>query len=402
MVLILDTQTTLTSGERRAILALGSLYSFRMLGLFMVLPVLGIYAVDLPGATPEKLGIALGAYGLTQACLQLPLGWLSDRIGRLPIVVAGLCLFIAGSLVAAGAETIHGIIAGRFLQGAGAIAAALTALAADSTRESQRTKAMAVIGASVGLSFVMAIVLGPVIASSLGLQGVFLVTAALGAVGLVIVLTVLPKNAPKAAAIADGDWAADHVFGGRLPVLYASVFLLHGLMMATFLIIPATLVDTFHFAASEHWKIYLLTVVLSIPPALLIMRMGRGGEDPRSALSLAIIALVGGILVALLAPNLTTVGVGLCFMFVGINALEAILPATVTRVAPGRLRGTALGIFATCQFLGIFVGGALAGFILSAGGSQAVAILAGILAVAWLIALWRRPFTPVIAAVFHE
>ena len=400
--MILDTQTTLTSGERRAILALGSLYSFRMLGLFMVLPVLGIYAVDLPGATPQKLGIALGAYGLTQACLQLPLGWLSDRIGRLPIVVAGLCLFIAGSLVAAGAETIHGIIAGRFLQGAGAIAAALTALAADSTRESQRTKAMAVIGASVGLSFVMAIVLGPVIASSLGLQGVFLVTAALGAVGLVIVLTVLPKNAPKAAAIADGDWAADHVFGGRLPVLYASVFLLHGLMMATFLIIPATLVNTFDFAASEHWKIYLLTVVLSIPPALLIMRMGRGGEDPRSALSLAIIALVGGILVALLAPNLTTVGVGLCFMFVGINALEAILPATVTRVAPGRLRGTALGIFATCQFLGIFVGGALAGFILSTGGSQAVAGLAGFLALAWLIALWRRPFTPVIAAVFHE
>ena len=398
----MDTQTTLTSGERRAILALGSLYSFRMLGLFMVLPVLGIYAVDLPGATPEKLGIALGAYGLTQACLQLPLGWLSDRIGRLPIVVAGLCLFIAGSLVAAGAETIHGIIAGRFLQGAGAIAAALTALAADSTRESQRTKAMAVIGASVGLSFVMAIVLGPVIASSLGLQGVFLVTAALGAVGLVIVLTVLPKNAPKAAAIADGDWAADHVFGGRLPVLYASVFLLHGLMMATFLIIPATLVNTFDFAASEHWKIYLLTVVLSIPPALFIMRMGRGGEDPRSALSLAIVSLVGGILVALLAPNLTTVGVGLCFMFLGINALEAILPATVTRVAPGRLRGTALGIFATCQFLGIFVGGAIAGLILSAGGSQAVSILVGLLALAWLIALWRRPFTQVITAVSHE
>lgn len=400
--MILDTQTTLTSGERRAILALGSLYSFRMLGLFMVLPVLGIYAVDLPGATPQKLGIALGAYGLTQACLQLPLGWLSDRIGRLPIVVAGLCLFIAGSLVAAAAETIHGIIAGRFLQGAGAIAAALTALAADSTRESQRTKAMAVIGASVGLSFVMAIVLGPVIASSLGLQGVFLVTAALGAVGLVIVLTVLPKNAPKAAAIADGDWAADHVFGGRLPVLYASVFLLHGLMMATFLIIPATLVNTFDFAASEHWKIYLLTVVLSIPPALFIMRMGRGGEDPRSALSLAIVSLVGGILVALLAPNLTTVGVGLCFMFLGINALEAILPATVTRVAPGRLRGTALGIFATCQFLGIFVGGAIAGLILSAGGSQAVSILVGLLALVWLIALWRRPFTQVITAVSHE
>ncbi|MBT6039901.1 MFS transporter [Luminiphilus sp.] len=398
----MNTQNTLTSSERRAILALGSLYSFRMLGLFMVLPVLGIYAVDLPGATPEKLGIALGAYGLTQACLQLPLGWLSDRIGRLPIVIVGLCLFIAGSLVAAAADTIHGIIAGRFLQGAGAIAAALTALAADSTRESQRTKAMAVIGASVGLSFVLAIVLGPVIAASLGLQGVFLVTAGLGAIGLVIVLTLLPKNMPKAAAIADGDWAVDHVFGGTLPVLYASVFLLHGLMMATFLIIPGALVNAFAFAAGDHWIIYLLTVVLSIPPALLIMRMGRSGEDPRSALSWAIVSLIGGILMALLAPNLMTVGAGLWLMFVGINALEAILPATVTRVAPGRLRGTALGIFASCQFLGIFVGGALAGFILSAGGSQAVAILASFCALVWLTVLWLKPFTPVIAVVSNE
>ena len=398
----MNTQNTLTFSERRAILALGSLYSFRMLGLFMVLPVLGIYAVDLPGATPEKLGIALGAYGLTQACLQLPLGWLSDRIGRLPIVIVGLCLFIAGSLVAAAADTIHGIIAGRFLQGAGAIAAALTALAADSTRESQRTKAMAVIGASVGLSFVLAIVLGPVIAASLGLQGVFLVTAGLGAIGLVIVLTLLPKNMPKAAAIADGDWAVDHVFGGTLPVLYASVFLLHGLMMATFLIIPDALVNAFAFAAGDHWIIYLLTVMLSIPPALLIMRMGRGGEDPRWALSWAIVSLIGGILMALLAPNLMTVGAGLWLMFVGINALEAILPATVTRVAPGRLRGTALGIFASCQFLGIFVGGALAGFILSAGGSQAVAILASFCALVWLSVLWLKPFTPVIAVVSNE
>ena len=398
----MNTQNTLTFSERRAILALGSLYSFRMLGLFMVLPVLGIYAVDLPGATPEKLGIALGAYGLTQACLQLPLGWLSDRIGRLPIVIVGLCLFIAGSLVAAAADTIHGIIAGRFLQGAGAIAAALTALAADSTRESQRTKAMAVIGASVGLSFVLAIVLGPVIAASLGLQGVFLVTAGLGAIGLVIVLTLLPKNMPKAAAIADGDWAVDHVFGGTLPVLYASVFLLHGLMMATFLIIPGALVNAFAFAAGDHWIIYLLTVMLSIPPALLIMRMGRSGEDPRWALSWAIVSLIGGILMALLAPNLMTVGAGLWLMFVGINALEAILPATVTRVAPGRLRGTALGIFASCQFLGIFVGGALAGFILSAGGSQAVAILASFCALVWLSVLWLKPFTPVIAVVSNE
>ena len=162
-----------TPDERKAILTLGSLYSFRMLGLFMVLPVLGLYAVDMPGATPETLGIALGAYGLTQAILQLPLGWLSDRIGRRPVVIGGLLLFIGGSFIAALAESIYGIIAGRFVQGCGAIAAALAALAADYTRDSQRTKAMAIIGASVGVSFVLAIVLGPAIASRFGLGAVF-------------------------------------------------------------------------------------------------------------------------------------------------------------------------------------------------------------------------------------
>lgn len=395
-------ENTLTSGERRAILALGSLYSFRMLGLFMVLPVLGIYAVDLPGTTPEKLGIALGAYGLTQACLQLPLGWLSDRIGRRPVVIGGLLLFILGSLVAANAESINGIIAGRFLQGAGAIAAALTALAADSTRESQRTKAMAVIGASVGLSFVLAIVLGPVIAALMGLQGVFLVTACLGTLGLVIVLTLMPRNPAKGAAIADGDWAADHVFGGRLPVLYASIFLLHALMMATFLIVPAALVNTWDVPAGQHWAIYLVTVLLSIPPALLIMRMGRGDGDPRSALTLAIIALVAGVLLALLGPSLMALGVGLWLMFTGINALEALLPATVTRLAPGRLRGTALGIFASCQFMGIFAGGAAAGAVVGQGGIAAVAGITALCTLCWLGALWYRPLVPVLAVISDE
>ena len=271
----MNNKNPLTSGEQRAIVALGSLYSFRMLGLFMVLPVLGIYAADLPGASPEKLGIALGAYGLTQACLQLPLGWLSDRIGRRPVVIGGLMLFIAGSLVAAAAESINGIIIGRFLQGAGAIAAALTAMAADVTRESQRTKAMAVIGASVGLSFVLAIVLGPVIASAMGLQGVFLVTACLGTLGLVIVLTLLPRTAASGAVVADGDWAVDHVFGGRLPVLYGSIFLLHGLMMATFLIVPAALVDQWQLPADDHWAIYLLTVVLSVVLPLLVKQLAE-------------------------------------------------------------------------------------------------------------------------------
>ena len=398
----MNNKNPLTSGEQRAIVALGSLYSFRMLGLFMVLPVLGIYAADLPGASPEKLGIALGAYGLTQACLQLPLGWLSDRIGRRPVVIGGLLLFIAGSLVAAAAESINGIIIGRFLQGAGAIAAALTAMAADVTRESQRTKAMAVIGASVGLSFVLAIVLGPVIASAMGLQGVFLVTACLGTLGLVIVLTLLPRTAASGAVVADGDWAVDHVFGGRLPVLYGSIFLLHGLMMATFLIVPAALVDQWQLPADDHWAIYLLTVVLSVPPALLVMRMGRGHRDPRPALTVAIAALISGVLLALLAPSLIALGVGLWLMFAGINSLEALLPATVTRLAPGRLRGTALGIFAACQCLGIFVVGAAAGAAVALGGSSAVAAIAASSTFIWLAALWLRPLVPVLATTSGE
>ena len=389
----------LLPSERRAIIALGSLYSFRMLGLFMVLPVLGIYALELPGATPEKLGLALGAYGLTQACLQLPLGWLSDRIGRLPVVIGGLCVFILGSAVAAAAESINGIILGRFLQGAGAIAAALTALAADSTRETQRTKAMAVIGASVGLSFVLAIILGPIIAANLGLQGVFLVTAGLGAVGLLLALLLLPRQASRTASIADGDWAVGHVFGGGLPMLYASIFLLHAMMMATFLIVPGALVETLALPAEKHWVLYLGTVVVSIPPALLIMRRGRGREDPRMAVGVAVLALVSGVLLALQLASLWWVALGLALMFTGINALEAILPATVTRLAPGRLRGTALGLFASCQFLGIFCGGAVGGAVLAAGGRDALAVLAAGCALVWLLALGLRRLVPATVTV---
>ena len=390
----MNSTDALLPAERRAILALGSLYSFRMLGLFMVLPVLGVYALELPGATPEKLGLALGAYGLTQACLQLPLGWLSDRIGRRPVVIGGLCLFILGSGVAASADTINGIIVGRFLQGAGAIAAALTALAADSTRESQRTKAMAVIGASVGLSFVLAIILGPIIAAKLGLQGVFLVTAGLGTLGLVFVLVVLPRNPPKDASIADGDWAVGHVFGGGLPVLYASIFLLHAMMMATFLIVPSGLVETLALPADRHWVLYLGTVLISIPPALLIMRRGRGDEDPRLAIGIGVLTLALGVLLALQLASLWGVALGLALMFTGINALEAILPATVTRLAPGRLRGTALGLFASCQFLGIFCGGAVGGAVLEAGGSEALGALAAGCCAIWLLTLVLRRLVP--------
>ena len=394
--------TSFTPDERKAILTLGSLYSFRMLGLFMVLPVLGLYAADMPGATPETLGIALGAYGLTQAMLQLPLGWLSDRIGRRPVVIGGLLLFIGGSFIAASAESIYGIIAGRFIQGGGAIAAALAALAADYTRDSQRTKAMAVIGASVGISFVLAIVLGPAVASRLGLGAVFLFTACLGLIGLIIVLVALPAVPENSPSAVQGEWEVAHVLGGGLPVLYLSVFLLHGLMMAAFLIAPKALTDGLGIPPAQHSILYLVTVMLSIVPALFIMKKGRDAADPRLPIMVAIVPFSLGVVLVIHGASLWLVVAGFILLFTGINALEALLPATVSRLAPGKRRGTAMGCFATSQFLGIFVGGTAGGVVLGAGGASGVLLLVVCCLCLWAVLLWMRPLLVANPANFSE
>ncbi len=394
--------TSFTPDERKAILTLGSLYSFRMLGLFMVLPVLGLYAADMPGATPETLGIALGAYGLTQAMLQLPLGWLSDRIGRRPVVIGGLLLFIGGSFIAASAESIYGIIAGRFIQGGGAIAAALAALAADYTRDSQRTKAMAVIGASVGISFVLAIVLGPAVASRLGLGAVFLFTACLGLIGLIIVLVALPAVPEHSPSAVRGEWEVAHVLGGGLPVLYLSVFLLHGLMMAAFLIAPKALTDGLGVPPAQHSILYLVTVMLSIAPALFIMKKGRDAADPRLPIMVAIVPFSLGVVLVIHGASLWLVVAGFILLFTGINALEALLPATVSRLAPGKRRGTAMGCFATSQFLGIFVGGTAGGVTLGAGGASGVLLLVVCCLCLWAVMLWMRPLLSANPANFSE
>jgi len=380
-----------TTDERRAVFALASLYSFRMLGLFMVLPLLAIYTADLPGATPQTVGLALGAYGLTQACLQLPLGWLSDRIGRRPVIVGGLLFFILGSGVAASADSINGVILGRFLQGCGAIAAALTALAADSTRESQRTKTMAFVGASVGLSFAFALVLGPLIAAFGGLQSVFLVTAGLGLCGLIIVIFVLPTPVTP-SVVERGDWEAGHVFGGGLPTIYGSIFLLHSIMMASFLVVPKLLADGLGFTPGHHWMMYLGTVILSVPPALLIMRQGRTDRDPKASLLTAVVPLLAGSLLALNSGSLWVMGLGLTLFFAGVNSLEALLPSTVSKLAPGKLRGTAMGLYATCQFLGIFIGGALGGWVYTRGGLHGVSLLLLLSGALWAAVLLKTHF----------
>lgn len=373
--------------ERHAVISLASLYSFRMLGLFMVLPLLSVYAADMPGATPQMLGFALGAYGLTQALLQLPLGWLSDRVGRKPVVIAGLLVFIVGSAIAARAQDINGIVLGRFLQGCGAIAAALTAMAADYTRDDQRTKTMAIIGASVGMSFVLALVIGPVLAAVGGLAMVFNATALLGTVGLGIVIFVLPSTQGLAASGVRGAFEAEHLFGGGLPVLYFGIFVLHAILMATFLVVPKIMADHLGFPPDHHWVLYLGSVLLSLPPALLLMRRGRADVDPRRIILLAMALLAAGTLLALQAQSLWWLGVGMVMLFAGINTLEAVLPALVTRLAPSNLRGTASGIFSTSQFLGIFVGGVAGGYVLGQGGITAIAYSVVALALLWSLSV---------------
>ena len=381
----------MTPLERRSVGSLTLLYSFRMLGLFMVLPLLALYAADLPGASASLIGLALGIYGLTQALLQVPLGWLSDQVGRKPVIVAGLCLFALGSVIAAEAQSIHGIIAGRMLQGAGAIASTVMALVADLTREEQRTKAMALVGISIGLAFALALILGPLLASLGGLSLVFWFTAGLALCGIGIVLLLVPT-----ASRHRGDGEVDARAGliGRslrnvaLLRLNFGVFALHTVLMACFLVVPGYLEQSAGIDRNHHWQVYLPVLVLSIVGMLPLMTVAERGGRPRQMFLLGIALLI--IAVATLGfVSIESIFYGaLWLFFVGFNFLEATLPSLVSKtVFPGG-RGTAMGLFSTAQFLGAFAGGAGGGWLLQHFGREAMmGLCLALLALWWLIAL---------------
>ena len=379
----------MTALERRTVSSLALLYSFRMLGLFMVLPLLALYAADLGDATPALIGLALGIYGLTQACLQIPFGWLSDQVGRKPIIVGGLLLFALGSVVAAMADGIYGIIIGRTLQGAGAIASTVMALVADLTREEQRTKAMAVVGMSIGLSFAVALVLGPVVAAAGGLSAVFWFTAILALVGIVIVLGLVPD--PQETGVTHQEVGARAGLIGRIlrdPALARldfGVFSLHFILMACFMVVPGFLEQSAGIDRSHHWMVYLPAVVLSIAGMVPLMIVAERGGRPRQMFALGIALLLVAIAILGFSSLVSVFYVGLWLFFVGFNYLEATLPSLVSKaVFPGG-KGTAMGVYSTCQFMGAFGGGAAGGWILQHLGIRALIGVCIGLATSWLL-----------------
>lgn len=387
----------LMASERRAISGLAGLYASRMLGLFMVLPVLALYADALEGATPLLVGFALGVYGLTQAILQIPFGLLSDRIGRKRVIAFGLIIFILGSVVAALADSIGGIIIGRALQGGGAVAAAIMALLADQTREQVRTAAMATIGLSIGVSFGIAMVVGPWLASWAGLSGVFWFTALLTLLGLVVLWRWVP---PAPRRLHHRDVGLDRqqfknvITRPDLWRLDLSIFTLHLVLMAIFVAVPFRLQEA-GIPLAHHGLAYLGIMGLSFVAMVPLMIVAEKKQQIKVVCLLAI----GAITVSLggLGSSLSHghwLFVGLFVFFTGFNLLEATLPSMLSKLAPAGAKGTAMGVYSTSQFLGAFLGGTLGGLLANVWGLDAVFIGCAVLALLWWFAMWKMPSPP--------
>lgn len=385
----------MNASERRAARSLAAVFAVRLIGLFMIYPVFEAYARGLRGASPVMIGLALGAYGLTQGLLQIPFGFASDRIGRKSMITIGLLLFAAGSVVAARATSVEGVLVGRILQGGGAVGSVVLALVADLTRPQVRTRAMAMIGVTIGGAFGLAIVLGPPLEAVIGVAGIFWLTAVLALIGIAITLFVVPN--PEKSPVEHEAEAVPAMIGRvlrdrELIRLDVGIFALHAILISSFLAVPGLLGASFTIGAGAQWMIYLPVLVVSIVLMVpLVMLAERGGRMKEVFLSAIVLLLASVLLLGFGGHDRVSVLVGLVLFFAAFNVMEAMLPSLVSRFAPAEAKGTAMGIYSSAQFLGIFAGGALGGAAQGLGGARGVFIFAALVALGWLMSAIAMP-----------
>ena len=385
----------MTVDERKAVVSLSLLYALRMLGLFMVLPVMVLYGSDLEGATPQLLGLAIGGYGLTQAFLQIPFGFLSDKLGRKPILILGLLIFAIGSWIAADAESVYQLIFGRVLQGAGAIASTLMALLTDLTRDEQRTKAMAAIGMSIGLSFSIALVLGPILADWMGLSGIFGLTALVATTGILVVVFIVPTpkkqlfhrdTRPVKAQVIN---ILKNVELLRLDI---GIFVLHFVIVATFLTVPTLLTSHAGIDKANHWWLYLPVLLVSflamVPLIIVAEKQQKMKPVLLFAIALLMICFIG---LALIPHSLLSLVILMFIFFWSFNILEASLPSLISKLAPAGGKGTAMGVYSSSQFFGAFAGGSIGGWLYTQFGVDGVFLGCALLVGAWFSLCFSMP-----------
>lgn len=382
----------MTATEWRATIGLSAVYALRMFGLFMVLPAFAPYAMTLDGGDFALLvGLALGVYGLTQAVCQIPFGLASDRFGRKPVIVVGMLIFAAGSVLAGTADSIAGLIAGRALQGAGAISAAAAALIADITREEVRTLAMAILGIGMGVSFVIALVAGPPLAGIIGVDGILIAAGWLSLLAIAVVLWVVPA-AP--ARVVEPDGIAAVMRSPALWELNGGIFLLHALLTASFVLFPGLFLASFGLDVPQQWQVYLPALLISLCVVLPMIRWSERRGRIREVFIGAVLLLV--LACALLgAGAVPLLALGVLLYFGAFNYLEGALPSLVSRTAPESSRGAALGLYATSQFLGAFAGGLLGGLVAQWGlGGSGFIVLAAVPLLWCTFAFRLRPPQP--------
>jgi len=378
----------MTPIEKRSVISLAGIYSLRMLGLFLILPVFALYAEHLDGVTPTLIGLALGAYGLTMALLQIPFGMLSDRIGRKPVITIGLIIFAIGSVIAASSHDIWGVIMGRAIQGAGAISAAMMALLADLTREQVRTKATAMVGMSIGMSFTLSLILGPWLDAAIGVNGIFWLTAVL-AVGAIVVLHTAIPNPDHSSIHRDAETIPSQLVAAlrnfELLRLDIGILVLHAIMTAMFIALPFVLRDQLDLPTLHHSWVYLpiLLVAIGLMVPMVIIAEKKKKMKPVFLVAIVLIAL-STILLAFAHSGWIGVISGLLLFFIAYNVLEATLPSLVSRIAPVDGKGTAMGVYSTSQFMGAFVGGAGGGLLLENFGVTGIFIACSVGALLWL------------------